>query len=354
MKFRKMVAAIMTVSMAATMMPTVALAEEIAEVVTEVTNEVAETAVAKVGETTYESLEEAIAAAEEDATVTLLKSTEGPGVVIDKDITIDFGGKTYTFTTPAVGSTGTTTNGFQILEGNDVTLMDGALEVADANKGEYYILIQNYADLTVTDMKLDGENLDRQSLTDGDSYVLSNNCGTVSIEDTTIVANDDGDLAFAFDACKFSSYDAPVVTVDDGCKVYGGIEVSPEATLVIEGGSFTDLANAVKYTKDNATIKLLESVEGPGIVIDKDITIDFNKKTYDIVGPAVGSAGTTTLGFQILKNNDVTLENGTITESTDGALEQPKAVKMLVQNYANLTLDKNFPNLELHKTYHLA
>ena len=347
MKLKKMVAVALTMSMAAAMMPATAMAEEVTDVTEEAVVEVAEeeAAVAVVGGTEYATLAEAVDVAGEGATVTLLKDAEGAGIVINKDITIDFGGNTYALTEP-VGSTGTVSNGFQILKDNDVTLKNGTLEVAEDAADAFYILVQNYADLTVEGMKLDGTNLDKYSKStdpaDGDSYVLSNNHGKVNIKGTTIVANDEGDKAFAFDACKFASYEAPTVTVDEKCKVYGKIEVSPEAILVIEGGSFTDLANAVKYAEKDAEITLLEDVEGPGIVIDKDITIDFDTNTYDIVGPAVGSAGTTTLGFQILSGNKVTLKNGTITESApeqneNGATNE--AVKMLVQNYSNLTLD---------------
>ena len=335
MKLKKMMAAIMTMSMVAAMMPTIALAEETTEVVAEVTTEVAADAVAEVGGTTYATLAAAVAAAEDGAEIKLLKDAEGPGIVIDKNITINFGGNVYDIIGPAVGSAGTTTLGFQILKDNKVTLengtitesTDGALEQPKAVK----MLVQNYANLTLDNMVLDGKELGGSG-----RYTLSNNSGTVAINNTTVIADENG---IAFDACQYDPYPVPTVTVAENSVVDGKIEVTGAAKLVIEGGSFTDLANAVKYAEDDATITLLDSVKGPGIVIDKDITIDFNKKVYNIIGPAVGSDGTTTLGFQILKNNDVTLKNGTITESTDGALEQPKAVKMLVQNYANLTLD---------------
>ena len=191
--------------------------------------------VAEVNGEYYEALADAVVAAGDRAEVTLLKSTEGAGIVINKPITIDFGGNTYTFTEPAVGSTGTTTNGFQILqESGKVTLMNGALEVADAHKDKYYILIQNYTDLTVKDMKLDGKNLDKWSGTDGDSYVLSNNHGDVVITgDTTIIANNNGDKAFAFDVCKFSTYEAPTVTFD--AKFTGGVKGAFEVSEGLKG-----------------------------------------------------------------------------------------------------------------------
>ena len=54
--------------------------------------------VAKVGEEYFTTLAEAVEAATEgNNTITLLRHAEGAGVVIDKDVTIDFGGFTYTF-----------------------------------------------------------------------------------------------------------------------------------------------------------------------------------------------------------------------------------------------------------------
>ena len=347
MKRKKIIAVLMAMSMATTVMPVTALAEvDVDETITEqgtdeVTDESVEEPVAEVGGNTYETLVEAVAAAEEGEVVTLLKSVEGAGIVIDKDITIDFDGNTYDIVGPAVGSAGTTTLGFQILKGNNVVLKDGKItESAPAENpdGETTIavkmLINNYSSLTVEDMVLDGSELGGTG-----RYVLSNNSGTVTIMDTEIIAPANG---IAFDACEYASYPVPTVTVDKDCIVEGKIEVTGAANLVIEGGKFTDLVNAVKYAENGARIELLKSVEGAGIVINKDITIDFGGYTYDIVGPAVGSAGTTTLGFQILKGNNVVLKDGKITESAleenpDG--ETNKAVKMLINNYSSLTVE---------------
>ena len=190
--------------------------------------------VAQIGETYFSTLVAAVEAAQDGDEIKLLCDAKGAGVVIDKSITINFGGFTYSFTEPAVGSTGTQSNGFQILNGNDVTLKNGTLNVDSEHSSKYYILVQNYANLDVVDMTLDGTNLDKWSLTDGDSYVLSNNSGEVNISgETNIIANNEGDLAFAFDACNKSSwgYELPIVTVSTTGTIDGGIEVS--ATLNI-------------------------------------------------------------------------------------------------------------------------
>lgn len=190
------------------------------------TNRVDLNYVAKAGDVYYESLAEAYAAA--TSTVYLLRDAEGAGIVINKDVTINFNGHAYTFSELGVGSGTLTSNGFQILKGNNVTLKNGTLNVAEAMKAEYYILIQNYANLNVENMNLDGTNLDKWSTvaTDLDSYVLSNNSGNVNIVNTTITANDEGAKAFAFDVCKKASYEAPVVTLDAESTINGRVELS--------------------------------------------------------------------------------------------------------------------------------
>ena len=187
------------------------------------------------------SLADAVEAAEAGSAIMLFADVEDKGFIIDKDITIDFGGHTYSFT-EGVGSGDKTSNGLQILQGNNVVLKNGSLKVADDYKDNFYILIQNYANLTLENMNLDGTNLDKYSFTDQDSYVLSNNSGEVNIiGNTNITANNDGEKAFAFDVCKFMNYEAPVVNVNTTGTISGNIEVSEGLgdNLNITGGAFT-------------------------------------------------------------------------------------------------------------------
>ena len=192
----------------------------------------------EVNGTDYATLAEAYAAGSE---IKLIADVKGPGLVINKNVTIDFGGFAYTFT-EGVGSGSLTSNGFQILKGNTVTLKNGTLKIADAAKEKFYTVIQNYADLTLVNMTIDGTNTDKWSATDGDSYALSINSGTVSIDaESAIIANDEGDKAYAFDVCKYASYDAPVVTVVDGANIEGNVALSGGtlvggASLPVESG----------------------------------------------------------------------------------------------------------------------
>lgn len=183
---------------------------------------------AKVNNVLYPTLADAYNNAAEGSTITLLRDAQGAGIVINKDVTIDFNGHAYTFSELGVGSGTLTSNGFQILKGNNVTLKNGTLNVAEEMKAKYYILVQNYANLNVENMNLDGTNLDKWSTVEDnwDSYTLSNNSGNVNIVNTTITANNDGDKAFAFDVCKKASYEAPVVTLDAESTINGRVELS--------------------------------------------------------------------------------------------------------------------------------
>ena len=188
--------------------------------------------VAQIDDYYYSTLEAAINAANAGETVKLIKNAEGSGVVINKSLTIDFNGKEYTFVEPAVGSNGTKTQGFQILKDNTVVLKNGILNVAEAAGEAFAMLIQNYANLTITDMTLDGNHLDRNNY----SYVLSVNCGNVLINgSTSILANEvEGENHFAFDSYDYSAggyTELPVVTVNTTGAIKGAVEVS--ATLNI-------------------------------------------------------------------------------------------------------------------------
>ena len=102
--------------------------------------------------------------------------------------------------------------------------------------------------------------------------------------------------------------------------------------------------NAVKYetleeawnaVNDGETITLLANCEGNGLIAPQGkftngLTVDFAGFTYTVDGSTVGSTGTETNAFQLLKDNKITFKGGTITS---------EKAKILVQNYSDLTLE---------------
>ena len=262
-----------------------------------------------------------------NGTVKLIADATGAGAVINGSVTIDFAGHTYSFN-EGVGSTGTPSNGLQILKGNTVVLMNGTLNVAADAADKFYILVQNYANLTVEDMTLDGTNLDKWSKveTDQDSYVLSNNCGTVDVIASTIIANNDGEKAFALDACKKDSYEAPVVNVDAQSTINGNVEVS--ATLNFAG----TLNGAIVINEKTGVVIGAEGLNVTTTVENSKVVYADGKYTLVAVVAKIGEQGYATLaeaitaakaGETITLVADIT-ENVTITKSLtiDGASKQ--------------------------------
>ena len=100
---------------------------------------------------------------------------------------------------------------------------------------------------------------------------------------------------------------------------------------------YDTLAEAVEAVQDSTatTIKLLKNVDnGDGIIIpeDKNITIDFATYTYTVTQNLAGSSGSENQCFQLLENSTVVLKNGAIVGNNN-------SIKMMVQNYSNLTLE---------------
>ena len=108
----------------------------------------------------------------------------------------------------------------------------------------------------------------------------------------------------------YGTLQAAADAVDDGQTITLNKDAADESNVILGGGVFI----------------------GPG-KFTNGITIDFNGCTYNVDRDPVGSPDTENQAFHIEQNNKVTLKNGTIT-STPGS-----GVKMLVQNYCDLTMD---------------
>ena len=178
--------------------------------------------VAKIGNETYETLEAAFADVPDGTptTITLLRDASGNGIQVakTKNITLDLGGFTYRIDGDTVGSSGTETNGFQLLKGANVTIKNGTTTSAKAK-----ILIQNYSNLTLQDVLLDGTQA---------PYTLSLNCGKIQITgNTSILAKPNGGVAFDLYYWADGGYAEGVqVTVDTTGTISGPIELTTDKT----------------------------------------------------------------------------------------------------------------------------
>ena len=202
--------------------------------------------VAKIGDIEYATLQWAVDNVTDgtETTIILLRNAEGNGVVVQsgKKIIFDLNGFTYTINGTTVGSTGTETNGFQLLKGSEITFKNGTI-TSDKAK----ILIQNYCNLILEDVTLDGANL-------AGPYTLSNNCGnTVLKGDTRIIAKSGG---VAFDVFYWPQ---------GGNGYTEGVSVTiADPTVVIDG--------PVEFTCDGT---MQDHAQKAALVIPQSYTLDF-------------------------------------------------------------------------------
>ena len=179
----------------------------------------------RIGDEYFDTLVEAVDAAQSGDTIYLLDNLEGAGIGIFaadgdvKDFTIDFGGFTYTCEGPAVGSSGTQSQAFHLEKSADytpnVTFKNGTI-TAETGKN-VKMLIQNYCNLTLTDMNLIG--------TTDTQYVLSNNFGNTVIDGNTSITATAGNVAFDVCYANGSYKDGVSVTVNTTGTITGIIEL---------------------------------------------------------------------------------------------------------------------------------
>lgn len=237
-----------------------------------------------VGYATMQDAVAAIAASEsKTGTITVLKDIpDATGVQVPEELnlTIDFAGRTYTLSGPGTGSTGTETNGFQLLKDSNIVFKNGTINIAK-NANNIKRMVQNYANLTLEDMRFEAANQ-----VGGENYALSFNNGDIVFKGNTSIITTSDDTN-AFDIYKFSNYKGVKVTFDDsytgeingrivydspdpsnwsltvnGNGKFGGIDLSDNATdepnISVTGGTFesnpmayvADSSSAVRYTSN--------------------------------------------------------------------------------------------------------
>lgn len=172
---------------------------------------------------------------------------EAPGISVPsgKNFTLDFAGHTYTLSNPGAGSTGTETNGFQLLKDSDIVFKNGTIRISDKNGSAgsgkpIGRIIQNYANLTLEDMQFYAKNQ-----AGGENYALSFNCGKIVFTGDTSIYVTHPENTIVFDICKYSSYPSVAVVFDESYTgtIQGTISYdSPDSethTLEIKGnGTF--------------------------------------------------------------------------------------------------------------------
>ncbi len=220
---------------------------------------------AKIGNTSYATLLEAIEAVENGETIVLQKDVVSGGIFLgegSRNFTIDLNNHTLTIGKPLVGSTGTVSQSIHLEKGNTVVFKNGTI-TSEANSAS--MLVQNYCNLTLDNVTLDGSKLAGE----GTAYTLSNNFGTILIKGgSNIIARETKGIAFDLWYGMFAQYDEGLsVTVEAGCTIQGRIEYGAasriegtdwveKAALVLPAGEYTIVYTSTGITADNDNITI--------------------------------------------------------------------------------------------------
>lgn len=288
-----------------------------------------------------------------------ISDASGISVAEGKNFTVDFGGHQYAMECPGAGSAGTKTIGFQLLENSNIVFKNGTIKCTDANKEKTWnsgddskgiaMMIQNYANLTLDGITIDATNIAHNGV--AVRYALSNNSGNVEYKGATSITTAAGD--YAFDVCKYGSYDAPTVTWNSSGTVTGGIELTGGEFVVAKPLALTqpirtkdaaakltvkaDITPATGWTSANASDGLVIVKRKADLTIDGTAKISYNsneqvycavkmtekddasdtenrakltvKGTVTLEGYNAGISGNGNTGRG---NTDVTIEGGTI------------------------------------------
>lgn len=174
---------------------------------------------------------------------------------------------------------------------------------------------------------------------EGTETIVLENTDEPSVEETVIA--EDEEISAEAEAVEETAVAGTVLNAlsdneeeEIGTEEILSEETSENAVAVIGEEKYETLNEAVVAAADGVytEIKLLKNAVG-GIKVPAGKNIDLNLNGFEIdVQQAVGSTGTEANGLQLLKGSTITIRNGVIKASTS-------SVKIMIKNYANLTLD---------------
>lgn len=159
------------------------------------------------------ALAEAVAVAPQGAVISIEEDCKQQAFEIleGQDITFDLNGHTWTSIGPFVGSTGTQSNAWRFQKGANVTIKNGTMKCIAPGVA---ILIQNYSNLTLDNVKLEGKSFYQ--------YYLSCNSGHTIMKNGTVIPKG---VSASFD-CYYGldeKYDdGVIVEIDDPSVVVKG------------------------------------------------------------------------------------------------------------------------------------
>ena len=261
--------------------------------------------------------------------ITLLKDSSGGGIGSDTDTNmnyvIDFGGYTYTVGAPAVGSTGTVSQGLRVLQTSTAKFMNGTLKAADYNG--LVQVVHTYGDVTFENFNVDArENSYAQIAVEPD-------CGTLNITGNSSILAREGKTGLYVAFWHTGTYDGTTVNVNTTGKITGKLvyefdedmtgdaaATENKAVLNITNGNF-EITGIETLFSGVANEALKEAkIKVTGGTFSTDVTeylaegkiLQKNGDTYTAVTNSAITSGTYTSeptvpsGYKATKNDDGT------------------------------------------------
>lgn len=345
--------------------------------------------VAAIGDKYYATLADAVQAVvsseDKTGTVTLLKNAAGGGIglfngkdAVDVNLTIDFGGFTYTCNDPAVGSVGTESQGFHLEKDNTVTLKNGTIKVSPDSQ-KTIMLIQSYCDLTLENLNLYGSNATQ--------YMISSNYGKTVLENVNIDGTNKKLVAIDLMHWLGTEYGNPAPTMqiqnEADNTIKGSINVycwdtdvaecQNKPTLTIDGGHYTvdpSAYLAIGYAaaasnKDGYVYQVVEASEAPAEVVPEapkvenklpeDASQEDQQLAEEISGALQGDDNKVSIEEDVMKaaagtvasQNTVTTDQGKqALENENISVSDNDTVTIVVQPYLDVTLTKATSGIE--------
>ena len=302
---------------------------------------------ATISTTYYETLYEAVEAIQRNTnnpTVTLLKDASGGGIKVQSgtNFTLDFDDYTYNVTNDAVGSSGTQTQAFQLLKDSTIIFKNGTI-TSTAGSGVKR-LIQNYSNLTLESMTLDGTHLDGGN----PHYVMSNNNGNTRLTGSTSITAQDGDYAFDVYFWPKGSYTGGAqVTVNTTGTITGKIEVARDSSSTESKGKLTITQGTINGDVNISDAGSTIAING-GTIRGK---IDNKSNKFTVSSSATINNADNSLGVAYIENGTTTTYYQTLQDAVTAATDENTIVviadnvtlteTLTIASNKNITLDLN-------------
>jgi len=293
----------------------------------------------------YETLADAVAAAQDGETIKLLDNVTGAGVVFNNgdNVIIDLDNFTYTLKESVGSSAQYGTVGFYLWAGSNVTIQNGTINMVPDEMGDnftFFKMFHTYGDLTLTNVTLDCANGVWQNGTKDIGFIaVESDNGTVNINGSTSIVN----AELSPETWTVVAYDKGKVTIDTTGEIEGVVaSYAANASVEIKNGTFTNensayaqltQINSGKFAVSGGTFT--ESIK-ESFCADGYIPVDNGNGTYGVkVGKFVARNTTTERGYESLADAVAAAQDGeTIKLLTDITMTK-------VINVTGKTIDLN-------------